>query len=328
MLRIALVADELTGSCLQHEATVLHVTPLNYRWLLRMRRPDVLFVESAWQGLNNSWKYRVAAYPDEPRRTNRALANMVSYARDLGIPTVFWNKEDGVHFERFIDSAKLFEHIFTVDENSVPRYRSLVPATTTVNTLLFPVQPATHHFSGFDFKHWRANFVGSYSTHIHGRRRVWQHMLFEAACKAGLGLTIVDRNSGRRSGVYRYPALPDMEARPAVPHARTAQIYKDYLVSLNVNTVEDSATMYSRRLIEILACGGIAVTNPSPAVERYFGQFCHVVRDAGEASALFERLRSGPSRPDLERARAGAEYVLREHTWRHRLEEMAAVVGL
>ncbi len=86
--------------------------------------------------------------------------------------------------------------------------------------------------------------------------------------------------------------------------------------------------MYSRRLVEILACGGIAVTNPSPAVDRYFKDYCHVVHDAEEALELFARLKHGPSPDDLARAEAGARYVLAEHTWAHRLEEIVCVIGL
>jgi spore maturation protein CgeB len=80
--------------------------------------------------------------------------------------------------------------------------------------------------------------------------------------------------------------------------------------------------------VEILACGGVAVTNPSPAVGRYFKDHCHVLHSAEEATELFARLKHGPSNDDLERARAGAEYVLREHTWAHRLEQITRVVGL
>lgn len=326
-LRIALVADALTQSSLEAECDVLTLTPNNYRLLLKRGRPDFLLVESAWQGFGEKWKYRIAAYADHPERNNRALAALVAHARDLGIPTVFWNKEDGVHFERFIASAVLFDHIFTVDENCIPRYRAAAPAAS-VDTLLFAVQPATHSFSGFDFKHNQSNFVGSYSRHIHNRRREWQDMFFLATLTHGMGLTVIDRNSSRKGGHYRYPELHGLRVLPAVSHAQTAQIYKDYTVSINVNTVEDSATMFSRRLVEILACGGIAVTNPSPAVERYFKDYCHVVHDAEEADHLFRRLKNGPGSDDLERARAGAEYVLREHTWTHRLGEIAAVVGL
>jgi spore maturation protein CgeB len=326
-LRIALVSDALTQSSLDAECDVLTITPRNYKFALKYGRPDLLLVESAWQGYAEKWKFKIAAYPDYPERSNAALAALVAHARDAGIPTVFWNKEDGVHFDRFIDSARLFDHIFTVDENCIPRYRAVVGPGVSVNTLLFAVQPATHSFSGFNFKHRRSNFVGSYSHHIHDRRREWQDMFFDAALETGLGVTAVDRNSGRKAVHYRYPQVPNLEVLPAVTHAQTAQVYRDYLVSLNVNTIEDSATMFSRRLVEILACGGVAVTNPSPAVTRYFQDYCHVVQSADEARELFDRLRHGPAEQDLERARAGAEYVLREHTWAHRLEEIMAVVG-
>lgn len=326
--RVALISDELTLHCLEGIYPISNLTFINYRWVLRFWKPDFLFVESAWHGYRNAWKFKIAAYPDHPERNNHSLARLVAYARDLGIPSVFWNKEDGVHFDRFIDSAKLFDHIFTVDENCIPRYRAVVGPGVTVNTLMFPVQPATHHFSGFNFKHKRANFVGSYGHHVHDRRRYWQDLMFDAATKTGLGLTVVDRNSDRKSANYRFPVAPGLEVLPALSHDRTAQIYKDYLVSLNVNTIEDSATMYSRRLVEILACGGIAVTNPSPAVDRFFKDYCHVVDSAEGAAELFARLRHGPSADDLARAEAGARYVLAEHTWAHRLAEIASVVGL
>lgn len=327
-LTVALVVDELTGACLKTECNVLHVTPLNYKWLLRFRRPDFLLVESAWHGVKNRWKFKVAAYPDYPKRTNEKLKAVVDYSRNLGIPTVFWNKEDGVHFERFIDSAKFFDHIFTVDENCIPRYREAVGPNVTVLPLMFPVQHQHHFFKGFDFKYKRANFVGSYSHHIHDRRRAWQDMFFGACRDTGLDVLVYDRNSGRKSSNYRYPEKFALEVKSAVRHEDTAQIYRDNLVSLNVNTIIDSPSMYSRRMVEILACGGIAVTNPSDAVKRWFRDYCHVVHDAAEARDLFARLKYGPEPMDLERAAAGARYVLAEHTWRHRLLEIVKIIGL
>lgn len=291
-----------------------------------MRKQDILFVESAWSGYKNSWKYHVASYPDYPRRNNNDLRRVVEKAKSLGIPTVFWNKEDGVHFDRFIDSAKLFDHVFTVDETCIPRYKAVMGEDASVHTLMFAVQPKFHYFKGFDFKSHRANFVGSYSKHIHPERRSWQKELFQCATESGLGLSVFDRNSSRKSDNYRYPNFNDMSIEQAVPYEQTAEIYRDYLVSLNVNTVVDSPTMFSRRLVEILACGGIAVTTPALSVEKMFKDFCYVVHDQAEMMALFSRLKEGPSKLDLERAAAGAEYVMANHTWAHRLEKILQVV--
>lgn len=327
-LKIAVVADILTETSLRMEAETVSITPMNYLLVLRAWKPDFLFVESVWNGKKDKWKYKVASYSDYPERSNKVLQKVVSLAKSLGIPTVFWNKEDGIHFDRFIESAKFFDYIFTVDENCIPKYRSIVDSNVTVSTLMFAVQPRFHHFSGFHFKYNRANFVGSYSRHIHEKRRLWQDNMFDAASSTGLGLSVYDRNSSRKSAHYRVPVLSNMDVRPAVRYDHTGQIYKDYLVSLNVNTVEDSPTMFSRRLVEIIACGGIAVTNSSPAVEKYFNDYCHVVTDKQEMLELFERLKKGPSSDDLERAEAGAKYVAEEHTWGHRLSEICNVIGV
>lgn len=327
-MKIALIADELTSHALHEEAEVQYITPINYKFILRFWKPDFLLVESAWQGYKNRWKFKIASYPDYPKRHNKKLQKVVSYAKERGIPAVFWNKEDGIHFDRFIDSAKLFDHIFTVDENCIPKYREFVDDTVTVNTLMFAVQSSIHNFTGFNFKYNQANFVGSYSRHIHDHRRIWQDMVFNALNKINFKITIFDRNSERKSLNYRYPKLNNMRIKSSVKYQETAQIYKDYLISLNVNTIENSETMFSRRLVEIIACGGIAITNPSPSVERYFKDYCYQVTNEEEIITLLSRLENGLTDEDLHRAEAGAEYIAKGHTWTHRLQEIIDVIGL
>lgn len=326
-LRIGLVADELTRSCLARECRVLDLEPGCDRTGLSRRAIDLLFVESAWQGAANRWKYRIAAYPDHPERTNEALARLVGHARDLGIPTVFWNKEDGVHFDRFIDSARLFEVVLTVDASCVPRYRARLGSDARVGVLPFAVQPQIHAFDGIDPNRRGACFVGSYSQHIHAGRRARQEGLMSAAA-ATLGLTVYDRNSDRRGSHYRYPAFPGLRTRRKVPHERTAAVYKSHLASLNVNTIEDSDTMFSRRLIEIMACGGLAVTTPAQSVDSLFRDCCHVVHTPEEARGLFERLaRTGYDAGDREMIHEAATRVLREHTYARRLDAVLDAIG-
>lgn len=328
-LRVALVADPLTRACLEPECELADVTPDNYKDVLVNFKPDFLFFESVWHGRDDAWKFKVASYPWYRFRSNKAVAHLTQYARSLGLPTVFWCKEDGVHFQRFIDSARHFDHVLTVDANCVRRYKAVMGTDASVSVLPFPVQPLYHSFTGFGFKHRGAAFLGSYSHHIHSARRMWQDMAFTSVLKAGLGLTIFDRNSNRKSGIYRYPELTGAVVMPSITHQQTGHAYKDYVISLNVNTVVDSPSMYSRRLVEILACGGIAVTSPAQSVDDLFKDYVHVVSTTEEAMTLFTRIaKEGPNVQDLERARAGAAYVLREHTWAQRLVEIADLVGV
>ena len=326
-LKIALVSDDLTANALAVQTSVIHLTPLCRHYALRLYKPDVLLVESAWNGWRNKWKFGIAAYPDHPDRNNSKLRDLVGRARDLGIPTVFWNKEDGVHFERFIDSAALFDTVLSVDENCIPHYRDRLGPNVKLGVLPFAVQPAMHHPLPRAPSLRRANFVGSYSHHIHSKRREWQDLMFTAA--QSLGLTVYDRNSNRKAEHYRYPVLPWLEVRNSVPYAQTADIYREHMVSFNVNTVDDSSTMFSRRLVEILACGGLAVTNPSPSVDRFFKDYVATVHNQEECVDLMQRIaKDGLSKADRDRALAGADYVLKHHTWQHRLQELVDVVGI
>jgi len=193
-----------------------------------------------------------------------------------------------------------------------------------------PYQPAFHDFTGFNFIHQEACFTGSYYRRILNERRRFLDMMFDACEEADLRVNVFDRNHDRLSRYFefRFPKKSLLCLHDKVPHQETAQIYKAHAVSLNVNSVTGSETMYSRRLLEILACGGIAVTNPSRAVDRYFRDYCHVVDTREGALELFSRLRHGLSQDDMGRAEAGAAYVRNNHTWAHRLEELCAIVKI
>lgn len=316
-LKIALVADDLTRTALAHECQIRNVSPRNYRRVVRDWRPDLLLVESCWRGHRDAWRYRVASYPDHPKRNNRALANVVRFAREENVPAIFWNREDGVHFERFIDSAKIFDRVLTVDETMVPAYRSHLGLQAHIGTMMFAASRSLH-FPTWERPDGRAAFVGSYGTHVHDARRAWQDMAFEAA--RPLGLTIFDRNSDRKPLHYRYPNKPWIETLPAVPHTRTPAIYRRHLVNLNVNTITNSTTAFSRRLVEILACGGFVVTNGSKAVQEHFADLCFSTDQPEEAADFFRRVaRDGLLSCEQEMRRAAHADIHRHHSWCNRL---------
>ena len=265
-LKIALISDNLTRDSLSHECKIANVTPENYGLIFQFWKPDILFVEATWRGFFNRWRFKIATYPDRHRKKNNALERVVTAARKQGIPTVFWNREDGVHFDRFIDSAMLFDAVLTVDEAMLPRYKECLPDGVPVDVMEFSVQPAIHHPTNEPAQH-RGSFVGSYSL-VHPERKKWQDMTFSAANP--LGLDVYDRNSNRRNSQYRFPDYDWIKVMPAVSFAKTADIYRSHMVNLNVNTITGSKSAYSRRLVEIMACGTLAVTNNTLAVQTLF----------------------------------------------------------
>jgi len=328
MVKIALISDDLTRESLKLEDNIIvyNITPANYWYILKFLKPDFLFVESAWNGYKSSWKYKIASYPDISKRNNNRLKKVVDFAKKLNIPTVFWNKEDGIHFERFIESAVFFDYIFTVDINVIPRYKELVDVP--VNVLMFAIQPKIHYFKGFHIPYKRANFVGSYSKHIHSQRREWQDMFFKTFCQNDFQVDVYNRNSDRNTKIYGYPQLSCLNEKHRIPYDKTADVYRNYMISLNVNTITDSETMFSRRLIEILACGRVCITNPSLAVTKLFDDYCYCVHNEKELEELILKFKEHGIENEKEKLQKASDYVLKYHTWKHRINEITTILKL
>ena len=326
-LKIALIADQLTSTSLYYDyIKFLSITNVNWTRLFKFFKPDFILVESAWRGYQDSWRYKIANYPGYPERNNLQLLQLLELADQYNIPAVFWNKEDSAHFNRFIDSASLFKYILTVDENCVPRYQSILGNSVKVGVLPFAIQPKIHHPIHLPPFYKRSLFVGSYSTHIHSQRKAWQDMIFQAADP--YGLTIVDRNSNRKSAVYRYPNLPNTTIQSAVPYQDTGDLFRLYSHCLNVNTVVDSPSMFSRRLIEIMACGRLAVTNPSLAVSTRFEGMCEVIDTKEQADELFAQLAHGYTKQQKEMMRYASNHVLHHYTYEKWLQHIIEFIGL
>lgn len=326
LLKLALISDELTSQSLNMVGSVkLLESQLQYQFW-RKRKPDFILVESAWRGHKDKWRYKIASYPDYPERSNVELRKLLEMADKYNIPAVFWNKEDCAHFNRFIDSASLFKYILTVDANCVERYRSILGNNVKVGVLPFAVQPTFHHPTSLPPRYNQSLFVGSYSQHIHNVRQQWQDMAFTVA--APYGLTVVDRNSDRKSDVYRYPNLPNITIKPAVPYDQTGKLFRQYSHCLNVNTVTDSPSMFSRRLIEIMACGRLAVTNPSLSVSTRFKDMCEVINSKEEADELFVQLSKGYTKQQIEMMRYASDHVLENYNYDKWLQRIVDFIEL
>lgn len=88
--KVAVVADEFTPKAFAYEWNTFEPTPDNWRQQVDEQRPDVLFVESAWEANGGAWRYHLVG-PSAPRP---AIEELVAYCQERGVPTVFWNKED------------------------------------------------------------------------------------------------------------------------------------------------------------------------------------------------------------------------------------------
>ena len=332
-LKVALLTDYLTSLNLSYECRVRCLTRSNFRTVLREWRPDFVFVESAFHGYRWDWSYCLPKQsPVFGRYTLKDFRALAATARELHIPLVFWNKDDGVFFEAFIEVAKLCDYRYTADENSVPRYREALSNmkdasgnSSHAGLLMMAYQPAIHSFNGFNFTKKSMCFVGSYYRKILNSRRATMDAIFKTCESQSLPLDIYDRNSSRLSRFYefRYPSFSHVTVHNAVPYQKTADLYHEYNVSLNINSVTDSPTMFSRRMLEIMGSGGIMATNPSRAVNALFKDYCTVIGSEEEARDVLPAMVADTSPELLEKAEAGYRFVRENFTWEKRFTELA-----
>ncbi|MFP3454528.1 DUF3880 domain-containing protein, partial [Bacillus sp. SIMBA_154] len=75
---------------------------------------------------------------------SQEVLGIVLWCRDHKIPTIFWNKEDPVHFETFLTTAKLFDFVFTTDIDCIHRYKAAL-GHDRVYLLPFAAQPLVNN---------------------------------------------------------------------------------------------------------------------------------------------------------------------------------------
>jgi glycosyltransferase involved in cell wall biosynthesis/spore maturation protein CgeB len=323
-LRLALIADRFTTDSLGPDIELVRPTPDNWEELLTRQPVDALLVESAWEGNEGSWTRRVGYYSEEEIAPLRAL---VEHCRARGVPTMFWNKEDPVHFNRFEKTAALFDHVFTTDSDCVARYLA-TPGTRarTASALPFFAQPRIHNPLPSK-RAWSHDvcYAGSYyGDRYRERSRRLDALLVPAA---QLGLTIYDRQHFRPDSPYHFPEHLAPFVQGGLDYAEMVQAYKSHAVHLNVNSVEDSPTMFSRRVMEIAASGTALLSSAGRGVDATMAGTVVTVEDEAHAEVWLrtwlqdEAARHAAILPPLRE-------VLRAHTAAHRLAQALRTAGV
>ncbi|MBI4729062.1 MAG: glycosyltransferase [Acidobacteria bacterium] len=323
-LWVAAILDEMSRACFAPECNLITFRPDSWRAVLEERRPHLLLVESAWEGGGGSWQYQVGTYSYGGSVGLPSLSALVRWCRAEGIPTVFWNKEDPIHFDRFKEAAALFDIVFTSDSNSIPRYERIARARSA-RALPFAAQPRIHNPIGpVEARRDEPVFAGTYYRNRHPERRAQLEGILDAA--RPYGLVIYDRMGGREDDSFGFPDRFKPHIAGHLPYGEVVEAYKRHKVFLNANSVTDSPTMFSRRVFELLACGTAVVSTPSRGIREMFGDLVAVVETEAEARGAIERLlHDEPYRRAV--TSAGVRLVLAEHTYRERLAAIAGAAG-
>ncbi len=312
-LRVAAVMDEFTYSSYKFECNLLQLTPHDWEQELEGFQPELLFIESAWRGKDELWGSKVG-------HTSQELRGIVGWCRHRGIPTVFWNKEDPVHFETFLSTAKLFDHVFTTDLDCIHRYKGAL-GHERVYLLPFAAQPAVNNpIETYDRKDAFC-FAGAYYVKYPDRTRDLNDFLEHLP--AFRPIEIYDRNHGKEDPNYAFPEDYKPYIVGTLPYDQIDKAYKGYRYAINLNSVKQSQTMFARRVFELMASNTLTVSNFSRGIRVLFEDLVVTTDSGKEAVRRLETLAKDETRARKVRL-AALRKVMGEHTYQDRLCYVAA----
>lgn len=316
-LKVATILDEFSYNCFKYEMDLHPLSIHDTIHDLETIQPDLLFVESAWKGSSGQWKIGLASNYNK-------MVELTNYCKTHDIPTVFWCKEDPVHFEHFLPLAQMFDYVFTTDSNMVPHYKREC-GHEDCYALPFAAQPIIHNPIQTIPRESKVCFAGSYYRNkYHDRSRILCEML---RASQTVGVDIYDRNYESGIEHYLFPEEFENEVKGVLPYDQIEKAYKGYRVNLNVNTVTNSPTMFSRRVFESLACHTPMLSNYAEGTEKMFGDLINMSEDVEEyRQHLVHLFKDEVSYQRL--ALLGLRRVLKEHTYRHRVMELLKPLGI
>ena len=319
-LRVAFVCDEMTWKDFSAECDARFLTPQNWYEVLKDWKPDIFLCESAWSGIDeyrDCWRARIYRNHQVLFEQRRELLQILDFCRDMGIVSVFWNKEDPTFWGNqqydFVDTALRFDYILTTAEECVDSYRA--KGHENVSVWQFGFSPKLFHPTGKQMQD-KAVFAGSWYADQYER---CQDMcsLFDTVLSSGLHLDIYDRQSGSSDPNCQYPIKYKPLVRPGVPFDQLGQVLGGYLYAVNINTVKSSPTMFARRVFELRACGEVVISNESCGLRRFFSDRVWFVGEERPSPQKIQQMRS-----------ANFYEVFLNHTCHKRLCNLAQHVGI
>jgi spore maturation protein CgeB len=275
-IKVALILDEFSYDNFKYEFTPIIIEPNNWKEIFEKQKPDLFFCESAWSGIDSKrrhWKGQIYSSINFKRENRLALLDILEYCKKNNIPTIFWNKEDPTHYHdkvhNFIDTAKKFDYIFTTAKECVELYQK-EHGCQNVYCLPFATQPKL--FNPIE-KYTRSSdviFAGSWYAN-HKQRCLDMQIMFDAILNSEIKLQIYNRYFNDTDVNHCFPDKYLPFTKPDVPFNEIDKVYKSSIFGLNINTVQDSETMFARRVFELMSSNTLVISNYSKGLENLFG---------------------------------------------------------
>lgn len=231
---------------------------------------DILLLVSTWRGIDDqSW----AGLSGKRHLKRKLFEQVLPFYRDRDIPIVFYSKEDPPNYDRFLPFAQRADYIFTSAEEMIPSYERDCPEAKSIDVLPFGINPINHSPVGSQNGDVEPviPFAGSWFNHKYEERGRWGSGILDAVMASKFyDLLIFDRNSHIDSSKYRFPNRYARTMTPSIDHKSLLDIQRLVDVSINLNSVQESSSMFANRALELQAQGTLVLSNYNVGINSHY----------------------------------------------------------
>ena len=308
-LRVAAIMDQFTLESYRPECQLLELTPANWMNEIQEFNPELLFIESAWKGKDDLWYRKID-------RSSKEIYELTHYCHEQNIPVIFWNKEDPIYTAQFMTTASMADVVFTTDIDCVQRYKTELEHDRVYH-LHFAAQPTLHNpLEKYDRKDSFC-FAGAYYHKYKHRAEIFDK--FAQVFLKTKGFDIYDRNYQNARPEHAFPEHYNPYILGNLPSSQIDVAYKGYMYGINMNSVQQSQTMFARRVFEMMASNTITVGNYSRGLKNYFGDLTICTDDDRTLEHCLQEY-SADSCTARKYRLAGLRAVLSGHLYEDRLD--------
>jgi len=283
--KVGSIMDIFTHTCFSYELDLYPVTQDNFKEVIDSNKLDFFIFESAWHGNNSNWSNMLVNF--DATSITSSLNKLLEYINLKKIPKIFYNKEDPVNFDVFKNFAQNFtssrDLVVTTDQESVEKYKQLnvsrvfsfpfccqpiihnpvdtsnISTSTRLSKIFFP---CAYYGSKYPERCKQMdNMLDKYFNYIdlYDRQLIFTKQTHQIFSYADM------------KGDYEFPKRFNPLVRGFLDYHQVVSLYKKYKYVMNANTVTDSSTMFSRRIIEAAACGACIISNSSLGTKNILG---------------------------------------------------------
>lgn len=324
--KMACILDEFSFNCFKYDVDIINLPYKNSLDELINFNPDILFIESAWNGYNNDWYGKIASKNDV---LDENILNLLNYCKNNNIPTVFWNKEGLTNFNFFKKYTYLFDYVLVTDENLINEYKQF-DENLSLHVLPFFAQPKIHNsINKNKNKLGEIAFAGSWYGDKHIERQQDINVILKPSLN--FSLDIFDRNYNNKTylqyiNMY-WPTEYLDHILGSVSYKEVTHIYRNYDLFLNINSVQNSKYMTSRRIYEILCSKTPILSSYSIATETVFSDNVYMSRNEMATEDIIREVLNNPI-DSIKKAKRSQRFILENHTCQNRLEYLLNLLDI